>query len=141
MEGWVIKGSADFAVVRPKGSNITIKWHFAKFTGFLQWHTQHLSVITSNLPKPEQYQPHLSVGSQPYDFKIGDFAGSGRQLGGATVSLSSLVGHDSLAQTFNGIDLTKTSAQQLWEQVSFMLIRTALTPNDSFLCSRVFTSV
>ena len=73
--------------------------------------------------------------------KVADFAGSGSQLGGATVSLSSLVGHDGLAQAFNAIDLTKTSAQQLWEQVSFMLIRTALTPDDPFLCSTVFASV
>ena len=45
--------------------------------------------------------------------------GTGSQLKGSTVSLSSLVGPEALAQLFNEVDLAKTSAQQLWEQARY----------------------
>lgn len=39
---------------------------------------------------------------------------------GSTVSLSSLLGPEALAQTFNEVDIAKTSAQQLWEQARYI---------------------
>ena len=37
--------------------------------------------------------------------------------------MSSLVGHDALVQIFNDIDLARTSALQLWEQVCMTSVR------------------
>ena len=37
--------------------------------------------------------------------------------------MSSLVGHDALVQVFNDINLARTSALQLWEQVCMTLVR------------------
>ena len=64
--------------------------------------------------------------------------GTGSQLKGSTVSLSSLVGPEALAQTFNEVDLAKTSAQQLWEQARCTARRTQESLFKEYCRSAIF---